>query len=45
MTRENSSDIIFDIDDLVERLEDNGYEFQEVIEAMSEYVELSEELL
>lgn len=45
MTTANSSNIIFDIDDLVERLEDKGYEFQDVIAAMSEYVELSEELL
>jgi hypothetical protein len=45
MSNEHTSDIFFKIDAFVESLEAQGYDFDEVLEAIAEYIEISEELL
>ena len=39
------ADLIFKIDGFVFDLEEEGYDFQEIVEAITEYIEISEEVL
>lgn len=45
MTATNTSDLFFRIDAFVQDLEQDGYDFDEVLDAIAEYTEISEELL
>ena len=44
MTVEPSDNLIYKIDELVSILEEAGYEEEKIIDAMLEYIEISEEL-
>jgi len=45
MTTEPSDNLIYEIDELVSVLERAGYEQEKIIDAMLEYIEISEELI
>jgi hypothetical protein len=44
MTVEPTDNLIYEIDELVSLLERKGYEEEKIIDAMLEYIEISEEL-